>query len=50
MKTWCKTYNQEFPTINKAFMIWHHDLKTYKYKNLVFVNPNNFYQFMNIKS
>ena len=43
-------YNSELLTIAEAFKIWQYYLKTYKLKNFIVINYNNFHHFMNAKS
>ena len=50
VKTWYKTYNNEFLAIVKAFKTWQHYLKDCKYEILILTDHNNFYRFINIKS
>ena len=45
-----KTHGDKFLRIIETLKTWQHYLKDYKYKTLVFINYNNFCQFIDIKS
>ena len=49
-KTWYKTHDGKLLAIIEAFKTWHHYLKGCKHEVLIFINHNNLYYFIDIKS